>query len=181
MKDTDDSRIVELLQRPETRRAGFEQLVRQYSEQLYWQVRRFVLNHDDASDVLQNVFLKAWNRMDSFQGDSSVFTWITRIAINESLDYVRKQKLRAQNTDADLSLARQLQADPWFDGDEAQALLQRAVASLPDVQRTVFELRYHDEMKYSEMSKLLHASEGSLKASYHLAVKKIYKFFKSHD
>lgn len=183
MNKYDDNQIKELLMKPETQRKGFEMLVRQYSEQLYWQVRRIVLTHEDSNDVLQNTFIKAWNGLSSFHGDSKVLTWLSRIAINESLDFVRKQKNIAviSADDSESSVANTLMADEYFDGDETEAQLQEAIASLPEVQRTVFTLRYYDEMKYSEMSKLLNTSEGSLKASYHIAVKKISEFFKSHD
>ena len=183
MDKYDDNQIKELLMKPETQRRGFEMLVRQYSEQLYWQVRRIVLTHEDSNDVLQNTFIKAWNGLSSFHGDSKVLTWLSRIAINESLDFVRKQKNIAvvSADDSESSVANTLMADEYFDGDETEAQLQEAIASLPEVQRTVFTLRYYDEMKYSEMSKLLNTSEGSLKASYHIAVKKISEFFKSHD
>ena len=183
MDKYDDNQIKALLLKPETQRRGFEMLVRQYSEQLYWQVRRIVLTHEDSNDVLQNAFIKAWNGLSSFHGDSKVMTWVSRIAINESLDFVRRQKnMNVVSTDdSESSVANTLMADEYFDGDETEAQLQEAIASLPDVQRTVFTLRYYDEMKYSEMSKLLDTSEGSLKASYHIAVKKISEFFKSHD
>lgn len=183
MASYDDEQIKQLLLNPDSQREGFEQLVRQYSEQLYWQVRRIVLDHEDANDVVQNAFLKAWNGLSGFHGDSKVFTWISRIAINESLDFVRRQKNKTTvSTDApELGIANTLMADEYFDGDQTEAQLQEAIASLPDVQRTVFTLRYFDEMKYSDMSKVLETSEGSLKASYHIAVKKISEFFKSHD
>lgn len=170
------------LQEYHSRRKAFEQLVAQYSEQLYWMIRRMVLSHDDANDVLQNTFLKAWNGLDAFHGDARLSTWLTRIAINESIDFIRKQKTRGTAVAADdAGVARMLMADDYFDGSQAQALLHEAIASLPSVQRTVFELRYFEDMKYSEMSKVLNTSEGSLKASYHIAVKKIHDFFKSHD
>ena len=156
-------------------------MVRQYSEQLYWQIRRIVLTHEDANDVLQNTFLKAWNGLDGFHGESKVITWLSRIAINESLDFLRRNKNPLVSTDDDMSVANTLLADDYFDGSETEALLQQAVATLPDVQRTVFQLRYFEEMKYSEISQLLDTSEGALKASYHLAVKKISAFFKSRD
>lgn len=158
-------------------------MVRQYSERLYWQVRRIVLTHEDSDDVLQNAFLKAWSNIDTFHGDSKIFTWLSRIAINEALDFTRKQKraLKISTDDADMNIANQLMADDYFDGDETEAQLQEAIASLPDVQRTVFNLRYYEEMKYSEISKVLGTSEGGLKASYHIAVKKITEFFKKHD
>ena len=183
MDKNSDQHIKELLSDPSTQRKGFELMVREYSEQLYWQVRRIVLTHEDSNDVLQNAFLKAWNALSSFHGDSKVLTWVSRIAINESLDFVRRQKnISVVSTDdTESSVANTLMADEYFDGDETEAQLQEAIASLPEVQRTVFTLRYYDEMKYSEMSKLLDTSEGSLKASYHIAVKKISEFFKSHD
>lgn len=177
-----DQELVCLLSDPVTRREGFSAMVRQYSEQLYWKVRRIVLNHEDANDVLQNSFIKAWKSLDTFQGKSSVSTWLYRIAINESLDFVRKQKAAESiSADEDLSVANRLMADEYFDGDETQAQLQEAVAKLPEVQRTVFTMKYFDEMKYSEMSKILHTSEGALKASYHLAVKKITEYFQNKD
>lgn len=183
MSQYDDQQIKEMLSNPETQRRGFEIMVRQYSEQLYWQVRRIVLTHEDANDVMQNAFLKAWNALSTFHGDSRVMTWLSRIAINESLDFVRRQKNLSliSADDEEGHVANTLMADDYFDGDETEAQLQAAIASLPEVQRTVFTLRYYDEMKYSEMSQLLKTSEGSLKASYHIAVKKISEFFKSHD
>ena len=169
---------------PTKRRKAFEQAVREYSEQLYWQVRRIVLNHEDANDVVQNAFLKAWNSLDSFHGDSKLVTWLSRIAINEALDFMRRQKTRFMlSTDDDgmQSVARQLEADRYFDGDHVEAQLQEAMSQLPDVQRTVFQLRYYDEMRYSEISRITGTSEGALKASYHIAVKKITEFFKRSD
>jgi len=158
-------------------------MVSQYSEQLYWQIRRIVLTHEDADDVLQNTFIKAWNGLASFHGDSKLITWLSRIAINESLDFMRKQKtiVSVSTDDADSGLANMLMADEYFDGDQTEAQLQEAIAGLPDVQRTVFTLRYYDEMKYSEISRITGTSEGALKASYHIAVKKISDFFHRHD
>ena len=178
-----EKQLVELLKRPETRRKAFEIVVRQYSETLYWKVRRMVLTHDDADDVMQNVMLKAWTNIDSFQQQSLLSTWLYRIAINESLNFIRSQRNKAVNIDADkqAELADRLMADPYFDGDETAAQLQQAIASLPDVQRTVFNLRYYDNMKYSEMSQLLDTTEGALKASYHIAVKKITEFCNQKD
>ena len=177
----DDQQLHQLLSDPATQRKGFEALVRRFSEPLYWQIRHIVLTHEDANDVLQNTFLKAWNGLSSFQGDSQFITWLSRIAINESLDFLRRNKHALTCHDEDLSVANNLMADPYFDGNETEAMLQEAIASLPDVQRTVFQLRYFEDMKYSDMSQLLNTSEGSLKASYHIAVKKISEFFKSHD
>lgn len=171
------------LKDPATQRKAFERVVREFSEQLYWQARRIVLTHDDADDVIQNVFLKAWTHLDDFHQDARLSTWLYRITINESVDFLRRKKNQSTVSadQEEMGIANMLIADNYFDGDETQALLQEAIAQLPDVQRTVFNLRYYDDMKYSDMSELLETSEGSLKASYHIAVKKISEFFKRHD
>ena len=176
----DEKRITEKLSDPKTQRQAFGMLVNQYSETLYWKIRRIVLTHDDANDVLQNAFLKAWSNIDDFQNKSKISTWLYRIAINEALDFVRREKNKI-SADEDISVANRLMADDYFDGDEAQALLQEAISLLPDVQRTVFTLRYYENMRYSEMSKVLNTSEGALKASYHIAVQKISDYFHKHD
>lgn len=177
-----DKELATLLAQPKTRRQGFSLLVRQYSEKLYWKIRHIVLTHDNADDVLQNTFLKAWNKLDSFRGDSQLSTWLYRIAVNEALDFLRHEKsTQGVGGDEMEATARELVADDYFDGDRAQALLQAAIASLPDVQRTVFCMRYYDEMRYSDISKALGTSEGALKASYHLAVKKITAMIKQYD
>ena len=164
------------------KQAFFANIVAQYSERLYWTVRRIVIDHDDADDVLQNVFVKAWSNMDDFQNRSKISTWLYRIAVNESLDFIRRKKdIASLGDEANVAVANRLMSDDYFDGDRAQALLQAAIASLPDVQRVVFNLRYYDEMKYSDISRLLNTSEGALKASYHIAVKKIKAFVKSHE
>lgn len=179
---TDDKLLIEKLTNPKTQRRAFEMLVNQYGEQLYWQIRRFVLSHDDANDVLQNAFIKAWQGIGSFHGDSKLLTWLSRIAINESLDFLRRQKnIVTMSTDDESGIANTLMADDFFDGDETEAQLQEAIATLPEVQRTVFLLRYYDDMKYSDISSMLGTSEGALKASYHIAVKKISEFFKQRD
>ncbi|MBQ2950025.1 MAG: RNA polymerase sigma factor [Prevotella sp.] len=156
-------------------------VVRQYSEQLYWQIRRIVLTHEDADDVLQNTFIKAWGCLDNFRYESKLYTWLYRIAINESLDFIRKQKAAVAVDNDCLTVANQLMADEYFDGDKAEAKLQEAISMLPDVQRLVFCMRYYDEVKYSEMSKILKTTEGSLKASYHIAVKKISEYLGLKD
>jgi RNA polymerase sigma-70 factor (ECF subfamily) len=180
---TDDHLLIEQLSNPKTQRKAFETVVSQYSEQLYWQIRRFVLSHEDANDILQNTFIKAWQGLPSFHGDSKLLTWMSRIAINESLDFLRHQKniLAVSTDDEEITIANTLMADDYFDGDKTEAQLQEAIATLPEVQRTVFLLRYYDDMKYSEISQILKTSEGALKASYHIAVKKITDFFKSRD
>lgn len=178
MSPVSEQDILALISDPKTRRDGFSIMVSQYGEKLYWTIRRVVLDHEDANDALQNTFIKAWSNLDSFQGRSSLHTWLYRIAINEALDLMRKKK--AQGTvgaDFDSGAADRLLADEYFDGDKTQAMLQAAVAQLPDVQRTVFILKYFEEKKYSEISKILDTSEGALKASYHLAVKKITDYF----
>lgn len=178
----DEKQLTAMLSDPATQRKAFEMVVRQYSEQLYWQVRRIVLTHEDANDVMQNVMVKAWTNLDTFRQESKLSTWLYRIAINESLDFMRRQKgAMLVSTDDASGVVNSLMADRYFDGDETEAQLQEAIAQLPDVQRTVFNLRYYEEMKYSDMSKILHTSEGALKASYHIAVKKITEFFKERD
>lgn len=178
----DEQQLIAMLSDPATQRKAFELVVRKYSEQLYWQVRRIVLSHEDANDVMQNVMLKAWTNLDTFRKDSKLSTWLYRIAINESLDYVRRQKNATMiSADDDAGIAKTLLADYYFDGDETEAQLQEAIAQLPDVQRTVFNLHYYEGMKYSDISQILNTTEGALKASYHIAVKKIYDFFKERD
>ena len=140
------------------------------------------MSHDDANDVLQNTFLKAWGNIDSFKGKSKLLTWLCTIAINESLDFLRKNKnTLAADPDDGSGVAARLMADEYFDGDEVHAMLMQAVSTLPDVQRTVFNLRYFDNLKYSEISAMLNTSEGALKASYHIAVKKITDYFHLHE
>ena len=181
MTPRDEQEIMNQLKDPKTRRKAFEQLVNRYSEQLYWQVRRIVLLHEDADDVLQNVFLKAWSKLDSFHQESKISTWLYRIALNESLDFMRRKKTQMISTDDETMVGSMLMADDYFNGTEAEAMLQEAIAQLPEVQRTVFNMRYFDDMKYSEISEILQTSEGSLKASYHIAVKKISEFFRHRD
>ena len=183
MTKQEEQLLMQKLSDPTTQRKAFEQVVREYGEQLYWQIRRMVLTHEDADDVLQNVFIKAWSHLDDFHQESRLSTWLYRVAVNESLDFLRKQK---NNTmihadDVESGVPNMLVADNYFDGDETEAMLQEAISQLPDVQRTVFTLKYFEDMKYSEMSRILKTSEGSLKASYHIAVKKISEFFKHRD
>ena len=179
-KQYDEEQILDMLMEPGQQRRAFGMIVQLYTEPLYWKIRRIVFDHDDANDVLQNTFMKAWNSIKDFQNKSKLSTWLYRIAINESLDHLRRQQHKV-SADADLAVANRLMADDYFDGDEAQALLQEAIAALPEVQRTVFTLRYFDEMKYSELSKLMGTSEGALKASYHIAVKKISEYVLNHS
>lgn len=164
---------------PATQREAFGEMVAQYSERLYWVVRRIVLTHDNANDALQNTFLKAWDRLDDFRGQAQPYSWLYRIAVNEAIDSLRRERNSLMvSADEGEGVAATLLADEYFDGDRMQALLQQAVASLPEVQRAVFTMRYYDEMKYAYMSEVLSTSEGALKASYHIAVKKITEYMK---
>lgn len=179
---SDEKAMMRLLADSKTVRQGFEMLVDQYSEMLYWQIRRIVFNHDDADDVLQNTFIKAWINLNKFERKSKISTWLSRIAINEAIDFTRrKQRYDHSSADDSITIANQLMADEYFDGNEAQVKLQEAIASLPAVQRAVFNMRYFEEMKYSKMSEILGTSEGALKASYHLAVKKIKAFLEKSN
>lgn len=178
----DETRIITQLKDKSQREKAFNTLVHEYQEVLYWQIRRLVITHDDADDVLQNTFVKAWMALDEFRAESKISTWLFRIAINESLSFLEKKK---RSTDiisgTDDYLRNQLLADPYFDGDETQALLQEAINQLPEKQKAVFNLKYFQEMKYEDMSQIMGTSIGALKASYHHAVKKITDFFQQND
>lgn len=175
MRNLSEDDIIDNLRNEDTRREAFAQLVSIYGEKLYWQIRKMVLTHEDADDLLQNVFLKAWLSLETFRGESKLSTWLYRIAVNECITFLNKQ--RAKNNvsidDVDHFLLERLQSDEYFDGDEAQVRFQKAVLALPEKQRLVFNMRYYDELKYEEISDILGTSVGALKASYHHAVKKI--------
>jgi len=162
----------------ELQKRAFEKVVSYYSEKLYYQIRKLVISHDDANDILQNTFIKAWMNIGFFRGDASLSTWLFKIAHNESITFLNK--LHTQNNvsidETDSYLIEKLESDEYFDGDDIQMQLQKAVLSLPDKQRAVFNLRYYDEMQYDEISDILGTSVGALKASYHHAVKKIEEF-----
>ncbi|MCF0182046.1 MAG: RNA polymerase sigma factor [Muribaculaceae bacterium] len=178
-----EEQVIEQLRNANTQRDAFGKVIEHYSSTLYWHIRRMVFDHDDANDVLQNTFIKAWTSIDNFRGDAKLSTWLYKIAINESITFINKQKA-ANNIsldDDDSFLANTLESDEYFDGDEAQLKLQRAIATLPEKQRVVFNLRYYDEMKYEDMSEILGTSVGALKASYHHALKKIETFFQEND
>ncbi len=180
MSSYNETEVIGLLHEPARQREAFERIVREYSEQLYWQIRRMVLTHDDANDVLQNTFIKAWTNLDSFRGEAKLSTWLYRIAINECLTFLNRQRAISQLSidDVDTNRLNQLEGDSYFDGDEAQLQFQKALHTLPEKQRLVFNLKYFQEMKYEEMSEVLGTSVGALKASYHHAVKKIEAFLK---
>lgn len=175
--------ILKLLRNPDTEKEGFAQIVAKYSERLYWQIRKMVYSHEDANDILQDVFIKAWLNIDKFRGDAKLSTWLYKIAINESITFINRSKAKQNLSidEEDSFLINQLESDEYFDGDEAQLRLQKAVISLPEKQRLVFQLKYFDEMKYDEMSEMLGTSVGGLKASYHHAVKKVEKFLKESN
>lgn len=175
----DETEIIDQLHQQSTCRAAFGRVIQHYSQPLYWQIRRMVIDHDDADDILQNTFIKAWTNIDNFRGDAKLSTWLYKIAINESITFINKKKTTNNvSLDSDDSvLVNNLESDEWFDGDEAQILLQKAIATLPEKQKLVFNMRYYDEMKYEDMSEILGTSVGALKASYHHAVKKIESFF----
>ena len=180
----DEENVLRMLQEDDAmQRRAFGMIVEEYSQQLYWQIRRLVLNHDDANDVLQETLIQAWKNIDYFRGESKLLTWLYRIAINQSLNFLNKQKaeLNISMDDEEASVTSQLEGDPYFDGDKAQALLQQALTTLPDKQRLVFNMRYFDELTYTEISEIIGSTVGALKADYHLAVKKIYKFFEEAD
>lgn len=181
ISDSDD--LVARIQNPATCRKAFEEVIARYSEPLYWQIRRMVQNHDDAADILQDVFLKAWQSIDQFRGAAKLSTWLHKIAINESLTFLDRQKRRnnVDIDDPDSKLASAIEADTNIDGDRLSLQFRKAIATLPEKQRLVFNMRYFDEMPYDQISNILGTSQGALKASYHLAVKKIERYFQNID
>ena len=177
----DERDLIKRLQDENTRRKAFEELVSRYSSKLYWQIRHIVVDHDDADDILQNVFLKTWNNMGSFKGDSQLHTWLYRIAYNESMTFLSKKKNDISIDDLDDGIANHLESDEYYDGDEAQQILQEAIATLPDKQKAVFTMKYYDEMKYEDMAQITGTSVGALKASFFHAVQKITAYVKTKE
>lgn len=175
MPDWDDREILEAMKIPGREEIAFNQLLIKYQERLYWHIRKIVISHEDADDVLQNTLIKIWRSLPEFRSDSKIYTWLYRIATNESLTFLKKKKRRPFSafTDVEHLLSEQLESDSHFSGDEIQMKLQKAILKLPQKQRIVFNMKYFDEMKYEEMSEVLNTSVGALKASYHHAVKKI--------
>ncbi len=161
-----------------TREKAFRELIALYKERLYWHIRKIVVSHDDTDDVLQNTFIKIYRNLDKFKGDSKLYSWMYRIATNESITHLNKNAKRMQVTSEEVKMhaVNNLQSDVHFDGNEIQIKLQQAIATLPQKQQIVFNMKYFDDMKYKEMSEVLETSEGALKASYHLAVKKIESY-----
>ena len=167
--------FIEDLKNPKTQEKAYRKLMSMYKERLYWHIRKIVLLHDDADDVLQNTFIKIFNNIGKFKGDSKLYSWMYRIATNESLTHLKK-KSSQKNIDNETlqnQVVAKLEADVYFDGDEIQLKLQKALATLPQKQRLVFNMKYFDDMKYDDMSEILDTSVGALKASYHHAKKKI--------
>lgn len=184
-KDTpkESPELIARLRDPETCREAFGEVIAKYTEPLYWQIRRMVENHDDANDVLQETFIKAWSSIDHFRGDAKLSTWLYKIAINESLTFIARERKRLNvSIDDEASmLVNAIEADENIDGDQLALELRKAIARLPEKQRLVFNMRYYDEMKYEQMAEILGTSVGALKTSYHLAVKKIEQYFSQLD
>ncbi len=178
----DDKELLHLFKQPAEKEKAFTAIIKKYQERLYWHVRRLVITHEDANDVLQNLFIKVWNALGNFREDSQLYTWLYRIATNESLTFLDQQKRRTSVsfTDVETSLSNKIKADEGFDANKLEWKLQLGIQQLPEKQRIVFNLRYYDEMPYEEMSRVLETSEGALKASYHHAAKKIEDFILNH-
>ena len=179
----DNPELIARLRDENTCREAVAEVIATYSEPLYWQIRRMVQSHDDANDLLQNTFLKAWQSIDLFRGEAKLSTWLHKIAINESITFLAKERKRLNISidDEESMLINTIEADEYIDGDELKLKLRKAIATLPEKQRLVFNMKYFDEMKYEEMSEILGTSVGALKASYHIAVKKIEQYFSEND
>lgn len=179
---TQDSELLTQFRNPSTRESAFTAIIKKYQERLYWHVRRMVVEHEDANDVLQNMFIKVWNGLDNFREDAQLYTWLYRIATNECLSYLEQQKKRTSVSLEEMgsNLENKIKADKDFDANKLEWKLQLAIQQLPEKQRIVFSLRYYDEMPYEEMSRVLETSEGALKASYHHAVKKVEDYILNH-
>src|SRR6266571_4930871 len=177
-----DTELLLQFRNPETKEKAFTDIIKKYQEKLYWHIRRMVVEHEDANDVLQNVLIRVLNGLENFREDSQLYTWLYRIATNECLTYLEQQKKRSSVSlsDVESGLSNKIKADKYFDADKIEWKLQLAIQQLPEKQRIVFTLRYYDEMPYEEMSRVLETSEGALKASYHHAVKKIEDYIKNH-
>ncbi|MDY2587742.1 RNA polymerase sigma factor [Winogradskyella aquimaris] len=170
------------LKNPTHKDAAFRELLELYKERLYWHIRKIVISHDDADDVLQNTFIKVYRSIDKFKGDSKLYSWLYRIATNESITLINRNAKRKQisNEEYQNLAINNLKADVYFEGDAIQLKLQKAIATLPQKQQLVFNMKYFDDLKYKEMAEILETSEGALKASYHIAVKKIESILTSY-
>lgn len=182
MQQYTDQELMDMYRNENSRNMSVHYLIKQYQQKLYWHIRKIVIDHDDTDDVLQNTFIKAWKGMENFNEDSKLYTWLYRVATNESISFLR-QKKRSNAVSFDTIeeyLSGSLESDPFFKGDEIQMKLQKAVLTLPEKQRIVFNMRYYDETPYLEMAEILETSEGSLKASYHHAAKKVEEYLLNH-
>ncbi|MCM1504884.1 MAG: sigma-70 family RNA polymerase sigma factor [Muribaculum sp.] len=179
----DPPELIARLRDPAQCRDAFGEVIKLYGEPLYWQIRRMVESHEDADDLLQNTFMKAWSSIENFRGDAKLSTWLYKIAINESITFMARERRRLNLSldDEESHLANVIEADSHIDGDELALKLRKAIATLPEKQRLVFNMRYFDDMKYEQMSEILGTSVGALKASYHLATKKIEQYFNETD
>jgi RNA polymerase sigma-70 factor (ECF subfamily) len=174
--------FIDQLLHPKTQHEAFRKLLQLYQKPLYNHIRNIVLNHDDTDDVLQNTFMKVFQNLENFKGESKLFSWMYRIATNEALTFLQ-QKAKKQGISSEevqKNVISKLESDVFFDGDEIQLKLQKAIATLPEKQQLVFKMKYFEELKYEEISEIVDTSVGALKASYHLAVKKIEEFLKQH-
>lgn len=179
----EESQLIAELKQTDRRESAFKKLVQIYQEKLYWHIRKMTMNHDDTDDILQNTFIKVWNNIENFREESTLYTWLYRIATNETITFINNQKKKnwLSINETTNYLMENLQSDPYFEGDKIQLLLQKAILTLPQKQRLVFNMRYFDEMKYEDMSKILNTSVGALKASYHHAAKKIEQYINDYD
>lgn len=182
IQNLDDKELLLQFKEPAHKEMAYTRIIKKYQEKLYWHIRRLVVQHEDANDVLQNMFIKVWNSLENFREDSQLYTWLYRIATNECLTFLEQQKKRStiSLSDPENGLTNQIKADKAFDANKLEWKLQIAIQQLPEKQRVVFNLRYYDEMPYQEMSGILETSEGALKASYHHAVKKIEDYILNH-
>ena len=181
-EQTTDTELLALFREPATKDSAFTEIVKKYQERLYWHIRRMLVDHDDSNDVMQNVFIRVWNALANFREDAQLYTWLYRIATNESLTFIEQQKKKASVSlsEVESGLSNKIRADKDFDANKLEWKLQLAIQQLPEKQRVVFMLRYYDEMPYEEMSRVLETSTGALKASYHHAAKKIEDFIINH-
>jgi len=182
MPNYTDKEIIELFRIADKKHYAFNLLVRKYQEKIYYFVRRMVISHDDADDLVQNIFIKVWNNLDSFREDAKLFTWLYRIALNETLSFLKNRQLRSwlSLSSPEATMLRSVHDDNYFDGTEIQKRLREAIIRLPKKQQAVFNMRYYDDLSYAEMSEILGTSVGALKASYHFAVQKIEEFVTNH-
>ena len=177
-----EQKILEQLKDRTLRNSAFSFVVKKYSPKIYWHIRTLALSHDDANDLVQDTFIKAWNSLDTFRGEAHISTWLYRIAINETLAFLKKRQIETIPIDSDeYDIAGTIESDAYFCGDSTDILFRKAIETLPEKQRLVFNMKYFEEMKYEEISDILGTSIGALKASYHIAVKKIEKFIEENN